>query len=132
LILAGAAFGGRYFGLVREKMNALTSAGSETSSDKSDKAGVPPEKAAAATAAAADAGVAAPAPPSPSPSHLAAHKPEEAEPAHEPVHRPHGVAEKREHKSRMDELKSMMAPDPSLDPAPAPSAPPPAPSPPTP
>ncbi|HVU49434.1 MAG TPA: serine/threonine-protein kinase [Polyangia bacterium] len=131
LILAGAAFGGQYFGLLREKMSGLTSAVAPSASSPSpapDKAAAAPEKAAAASAKAAagpDAGAAAASPP---PSHLAAHKAED-EPAHEPVHRSRAVTEKHEHKSHMDELKNMMAPDPSLDPAPAPSVPPPAPAP---
>jgi len=135
LILAAAAFGGRYFGLLREKMNALTSGGAETpaATDKSDKPAAPPEKPAAAppekaaAAAPAPEKPAAPANPSPSPSHLAAHKAEEPETAREAARRSHGGSEKHEHKSRMDELKGMMAPDPSLDPAPAPSVPPPPP-----
>jgi hypothetical protein len=136
LILAGAAFGGQYFGLLREKMSGLTSAlapatsASQPAPDKADKAAavVPAEKPAAATP---DAGAAAAVAPTPPSGHVTAHKAEEPAPAREPARR-HGAAEKREHKSRIDELKGMMAPDPSLDPAPAPSAPPsppPAPSP---
>ena len=61
-------------------------------------------------------------------NHLAARKAEEHGPAREPsAHHARGSAEKPEHLRRIDEIKNMMAPDPSLDPAPAPSVPAPAP-----
>jgi len=124
LILAAAAFGGRYFGLLREKMNSLTSGGAapEKSEKTSEKAAAAPEKPAAEPekpAAAPEKPAAEPEKAAAAPSHVAAHKAEE--PA--PVRHAHGASEKRVHKSRMDELKNMMAPDPSLDPAPSAPAP---------
>ncbi len=147
LLVGGAAFGGRYFGLLREKEGggeaapkpvAATDDEATTKVDKVDKVDKVETKAAKATdderSAAAnktkpDAGETAA-------GHLAARKTEEAEHEREPSTRHgHGASDKPEHLRRIDEIKGMMAPDPSLDPAPAPApsvpspmAPPPAPS----
>jgi tRNA A-37 threonylcarbamoyl transferase component Bud32 len=123
LIVGGAAFGGRYYRLLRDKaLGPEPAAASATpAGDTSDKAAAKPaadEPAAVKTAAEPDAGAG---------NHLAARKAEEHEPAREPSARhARGSAEKPEHLRRIDEIKNMMAPDPSLDPAPAPlpSAPP--------
>jgi serine/threonine-protein kinase len=140
VIIAGAAYGGQYFGLLREKGASLFS--SATTSGNSEQTGAPTDKAAtapdqAAAVAAHDAGaapenkVAAHKAEPESPGKVAAHKAEESEPAREPGRRSRGPSPKPERLRRIDELKSMMAPDPSLDPAPAPapSEPPPPPPP---
>jgi serine/threonine-protein kinase len=138
--LAAAGYGGRYLGLLREKGASLISSSASSAkndepaapADKAEKPAAPPEQpavapeqpaaAAAAAPAAHDAGVAPQ-----SPSRVAAHKAEEPapprEPAHEPGHHSRGTSPKPERLRHMEELKGMMAPDPSLDPAPAPSAP---------
>jgi len=127
LLIGGAAFAGRYFGLLREKAGggwqvAMPGAAAD---EKPAAPSVAPPPAKPAVAAAHDAGVTPP--PAEPPSRVAAHKEEAAEPApREPARHAHGASEKPEHLRRVDQLKDMMAPDPSLDPAPAPSAPPPA------
>jgi hypothetical protein len=139
LLVGGAAFGGRYFGLLREKegggeaapkpvaaatddeaaTKAITKAETKTAKATDD------ERSAAANKTKPDAGATAE-------GHLAARKTEEGEHEREasPRHG-HGASDKPEHLRRIDEIKGMMAPDPSLDPAPAPapSVPPPLPSP---
>jgi serine/threonine-protein kinase len=143
LVFGGAAFASRYFGLLqsflqKETAPPASASGGAPGADKSGQAGTSPEKAAAApdnaqpekaaARAAADAGAAPE-----GPSHLAAHKPEEPEPAREPARRAHGSpAEKPERLRHLDEIKSMEAPDPSREPAPAPSEPPSVPPPPAP
>ena len=137
LLVGGAAVGGRYYRLLLDNEHAGPTATSPTPpGDPATKAAAGDEAASAAnpatqaatktetkTASAHDAGVAA--------AHLAARKAEEAEPVHEPAHHARSLSEKPEHLRRIDELKNMMAPDPSLDPAPAPAPSPPAPSAPT-
>jgi hypothetical protein len=135
LLIGGAAFAGRYFGLLREKQGAdepppatvSPAKTAEAEASKADKPRPASEKHAVAAAASStgtghDGGAAAT-------THLAARKAEAAEPAREPPRHPRGPSEKPEHLRRIDELKSMMAPDPSLDPIPTPSEPPPAPAP---
>jgi serine/threonine protein kinase len=145
LLVGGAAFGGRYFGLLREKEGggeaapkpvAATddeaAAKATTKVDKVDKVDKVETKAARATdderSAAAnktkpDAGE------TPE-GHLATRKTEEGEHEREVSTRHgHGAPDKPERLRRIDEIRGMMAPDPSLDPAPAPSVPSPPPSP---
>ena len=135
LLIGGAAFAGRYFGLLREKQGAdepppaavSPAKAAEGETTRVDKARPASEKHAVAAASSAagtghDGGTAAA-------THLAARKAEVAEPARESPHHVRGSSEKPEHLRRIDELKKMMAPDPSLDPMPAPSEPPPAPAP---
>jgi serine/threonine-protein kinase len=138
IVVGGAVFGGPYIAPLRAKLTALTGG---TPAPNEGAAGAP---AAAANQAAAvtppaghDAGVAAapapapaPAPPAetPPPSRLAARK-EEPESTHAHPRRERGGSPEKSERRRIDSLKSMMAPDPSLDPAPsapAPTAPPPA------
>jgi serine/threonine-protein kinase len=125
LIVAGAAYGGRYFGLLREKGASLLSSVTNQKSDPAAPADKVAAPAAAAEQAAAvpahDAGAAQAGRPAEPPSRVAAHKAEEPEPAREPAHHSRGPSPKPERLRRIDELKSMMAPDPSLDPAPAPA-----------
>jgi hypothetical protein len=130
VVLGGAAFAGRYFGLLREKESTTgdppAASAPPAEGDKAAVANAPnaPDKTAPG---AVRAGAVA-----------AARKPDEPEPTHESVHHVHATpdkadkgdkAEKSEHARRIDELKGMMAPDPSLDPAPAPSEPAPTPPP---
>jgi hypothetical protein len=129
LLIGGAAFAGRYFGLLREKQGAdepppstVTPANAaEAEASKADKARPAPGKHAIASSSAVgtghDGGAAAAA------THLATRKAEAAEPPRAPPHHVRGLSEKPEHLRRIDELKNMMAPDPSLDPMPAPSEP---------
>jgi serine/threonine protein kinase len=147
LLVGGAALAGRYFGLLREKQSsdgtppavdapaapaaepAAKGAGKtddkadkadkddkDDKDDKADKRKASPgrEKSAAVAPVGHDAGAAE------GPS--AAHKAEEPEaPAREPAHHARGPSEKPEHLRRIDELKNLMAPDPSLEPAPTPA-----------
>src|SRR5450432_3259080 len=136
LVIGGAAFGGRYLGLLREKYGSLLGVSSSPGDTGKTAATTAPEPGAQKTAAAPttpDAGA-------PSENKVAAHKAEEAEPAREPTREPtrepvghhmRGASEKPTHQRRIDEIKGMLAPDPSLEPAPAPapSEPPPAPAP---
>ncbi len=153
LLVGGAAFGGRYFGLLSEKdiggeaspNPAAAATDDEAATAKAAKATDDERSAATATTTTtmttkatkamtkADAGA------SPE-GHLAARKTDDGEHEREPSPRHgHGASDKPEHLRRIDEIKGMMAPDPSLDPAPAaapsvpspppsPTAPPPAPS----
>jgi eukaryotic-like serine/threonine-protein kinase len=145
LILGGAAFAGRYFGLLREQKeepaapaaNAATpttvpEAPAKTDEPKRDepktdepKTGESSKKAAPAPDPAAAAGASA------------ARKTEGSEPAREPSgHKAHGggaadKGEKSESARRIEALKNQMAPDPSLEPAPSHTEPAPAPAAPT-
>jgi hypothetical protein len=147
--IGGAAFGGRYFGLLREKLEQLK--------HQAGMGGPSPENAPAA-APAAPAPAPAEAPPAakapaeaepepkeaakptkaddePAPRRARAEKAEKPEPKAEPAKPEPAKAEPEAPKPapsrRIEELKKMMAPDPSLEPAPAPekAAPPPAPAP---
>jgi tRNA A-37 threonylcarbamoyl transferase component Bud32 len=128
LIIGGAAFGGRYLGLLREKYGSLLGVSSSPSdTGKTAAAPEPGAQKAAVTPppSAADAGAR-------TENKVAAHKAEEAEPAREPAgHHARGASERPTRQRRIDEIKGMLAPDPSLEPAPAPvpSEPPPAPAP---
>jgi serine/threonine protein kinase len=141
LLVGGAAFGGRYFGLLREKAGggeASPAAPMPVAAEADDEAATKPtsktkaEKAAAkarddepsaTTTKTADAGATAE-------GHLAARRADEGEHEREPSTRHgHGASDKPEHLRGIDEIKGMMAPDPSLDPAPAPAPSPPAPPP---
>jgi serine/threonine-protein kinase len=140
IVVGGAVFGGPYLGPLREKLNALVGTTSATTPG-AGAAGAPAagaENAAAATPPAAhDAGVAASPAPAPAPEtppgRLAARKAEESESTHAHPRRERAPSEKadkpeKSERRRVDSLKNMMAPDPSLDPAPS-APPPPAPAP---
>jgi len=148
LLVGGAAFGGRYFGLLREKASGVAAGltgqkptaaapddeaatAKSDKSDKVDKVDKVETKTTKATdderpaaVAKADAGAT-------TEGHLAARKIDDGEHEREASTRHgHGAPDKPEHLRRIDEIKGMMAPDPSLDlaPTPAPSEPPPAPT----
>ncbi|HEX4404646.1 MAG TPA: serine/threonine-protein kinase [Polyangia bacterium] len=139
LLVGGAAFGGRYFGLLREKASGGEAGPAApkpvaAAADVDEEAVKPKPKLEAKAAKSADdersaATVKADAGARPE-GHLASRKTGEGEHEAPPRHG-HGAPDKPEHLRRIDEIKGMMAPDPSLDPAPAPppSAPPPAPVP---
>jgi tRNA A-37 threonylcarbamoyl transferase component Bud32 len=129
LLVGAAAFGGRYAGLLREKLSAIASSAVPSATPESAKAEKTAAQPGAQKAAPTPAGPAAGAP---TENKVATHKAEEAEPAREPgTHHARGASEKPTHQRRIDEIKGMLAPDPSLEPspAPAPSEPPPAPAP---
>jgi len=140
LLIGGAAFAGRYFGLLREKERADEPPPAAVKADKAAEVSKTAEARPAGRAserravtapspvAAGHDGGAAAAP------HLAARKAEAAEPAREPARHVRGTSDKPERRRRIDELKNMMAPDPSLEPLPgvAPKDSPPPPAPPSP
>jgi serine/threonine protein kinase len=136
-LVGGAAYAGRYFGLLREKQGAVeappaTVSGEKGAGERASAKATPP---AANAPTPADAGASAE-------GRAAARKPDKADKGEkaekaekpekpekpddgEPGHHARGASEKSDSARRVDELKKMMAPDPSLEPAPAPSAPPP-------
>src|SRR5450432_3131731 len=79
VLVGGAAFAGRHYGLLREMQNALGTAAGTASTPTTDKAAAPEPEKPPAAAAEHDAGAAPE-----GRSRVAAHKPEEAEPAREP------------------------------------------------
>jgi hypothetical protein len=135
LLVGGAAFVGRYFGLLKEKeeskatapMPADTTVG-PAAPKAEEKAPEPEEKAPEPEKAKAEPEK--PARPEKAEKveePKAEEKPSEPAREHEKGGRPR--AEKPPRNRVIDQLKDQMAPDPSLEPAPAPSAPPPAPAP---
>jgi serine/threonine-protein kinase len=135
LLVGGAAFVGRYFGLLKEKeeskatapMPADTTVG-PAAPKAEEKAPEPEEKAPEPEKAKAEPEK--PARPEKAEKveePKAEEKPSEPAREHEKGGRP--KAEKPPRNRVIDQLKDQMAPDPSLEPAPAPSAPPPAPAP---
>jgi serine/threonine protein kinase len=133
LLVGGAAFAGRYFGLLQEEKNPDKPSGPERPPVPVVAVPAPVEPSGAARAGAeADAG-AVPAPAAAIPQNApTARKGGESEPARESgSRRSRGGNDKPEYQRRgIIELKNMMAPDPSLEPASAPSAPAPAETPP--
>lgn len=139
-LVGGAAYAGRYFGLLREKESAVEAPPATVTGEKAAEHG--PAKAAthaANTEATADAGAAARKPekaekaekPEKAEKVEKAEKPEKVEKVEkmddsEAARHPRPAAEKSERARRIDELKNMMAPDPSLDVEKAAPAPPPA------
>jgi serine/threonine-protein kinase len=140
LLVGGAAFVGRYFGLLKEKEESKATAPMPAETAVGPAAPAPekpPEK------AAAEPEKAEPEPKKAEPEKAEPEKAAKAEepraeakpePAHEGGGRKKSGGEKAEKPQRsrlIDQLKDQMAPDPSLEPspAPAPSAPPPAPAP---
>jgi serine/threonine-protein kinase len=138
--IGGAAFGGRYFGLLREKLELLKQqASSAANKPEPEPAPAPEEKAAAEPAPAPEEKAAAEPEAAakkddkkdeakgddeaaPRKAHAApekAERPEKTDKA-DKVEKP-APAEKSESSRRIEELKKMMAPDPSLEPAPAPA-----------
>jgi tRNA A-37 threonylcarbamoyl transferase component Bud32 len=133
LFVGGAAAAGRYFGLMREKVETPTEGAAGGAGDPGGNggaaAGATEADRAAKSAGPPDAGAAGERP-------ALARKSDENEPAHESTHHTHAASERAETARRINELKDMMAPDPSLEPAPPPApseaAPTPAPAPPPP
>jgi len=143
LLVGGAAFGGRYFGLLREKAGgdeAPPAAPKPVAAETDDEVATKPAGKTKAEAKAHDdgepsvattkAGDAGQTTEGATQGHLAARKADEGQHEREPSTRHgHGASDKPEHLRGIDEIKGMMAPDPSLDPAPAPVPPAPPPSP---
>ena len=141
--VGGAAFAGRYFGLLREQVGTttVTSPGpsppppeAEKSRDQ-DQAAAP--KAAQVTTAQTKAAQARGAAEADGGTGSAAHaatarKSDENEPARESSHHNHASGQRAERARLIDELMTMLAPDPSLEPTPPPPAPAEAPAPPPP
>jgi serine/threonine-protein kinase len=139
--IGGAAFGGRYFGLLREKLELLkqqaSGAATKTETESAPAPPPPEEKAAAEPAPAPEQKAAAEAEApaakkdekkdekkdddeaTPRKAHAGGEKTERQEKADKPEKAV--PAEKSESSRRIEELKKMMAPDPSLEPAPSPA-----------
>jgi tRNA A-37 threonylcarbamoyl transferase component Bud32 len=127
LLVGGAAFAGRYFGLLQEE-KVVDKPAVPAHTPAPAAAPAPDEPAPAAAAGAAAGGPAAapaPAPPTPESPQAARRTPEPEPTAREvPPRRSRGGPDKPEYQRRgIIELKNMMAPDPSLEPAPPPPAP---------